>query len=99
MKPPRVRKTPEAQQLPPLKDGDRMTQEEFHRRYEAYPEHVKIELVGGVVYVATPMKRPHGVTSPALCLVLGVYQAQTPGVELAGDMTAILGEKSEPQPD
>jgi Uma2 family endonuclease len=95
MKPPRVQPA----SLPPLKDGDRMTQEEFHRRYEASPEGVKIELVGGVVYVASPMKRPHGVSSPELSGVLFVYKAATPGVELAGDMTTILGEKSEPQPD
>src|SRR5262249_24956098 len=96
MKPPRTRpSTP----LPPLNDGDRMSQEEFHRRYEAYPEDVKIELIGGVVYVASPMKRPHGVSSPELCAVLVVYKASTPGVEVAGDMTAILGDSSEPQPD
>jgi hypothetical protein len=28
-------------QVPPLFNGDRMNQAEFHRRYEAYPEDVK----------------------------------------------------------
>src|SRR5262245_17711795 len=96
MKPPRTRPI---ETLPPLKHGDHMTQPEFHSRYEAYPEDVKIELVGGIVHVASPMKRPHGVSTPELATAFGIYKASTPGVEVGGDMTAILGEKSEPQPD
>jgi Uma2 family endonuclease len=34
-----------------------------------------------------------------LNLVLGIYQARTPGVEAAAHITVILGERSEPQPD
>ncbi len=30
-------------ELPPLRNGDRLTQPEFHGRYEAYPEDVKFE--------------------------------------------------------
>jgi Uma2 family endonuclease len=97
MKPPRTRETTPA--VPLLRDGDRLSQPEFHRRYEAYPEGVKIELIGGIVHVASPMKRPHGVTAPRLSAVLIQYEVSTPGVEVAGDMTTILGEKSEPQPD
>jgi hypothetical protein len=85
--------------VPPLHNGDRLTQEEFHRRYEAYPEDVKFELVGGIVYMASPLRRPHGTSSPKLSLVLSLYEAATPGTEVADNMTAILGEKSEPQPD
>jgi hypothetical protein len=95
MKPSRTRPTP----LPPLHNGDHMSQPEFHRRYEAYPEDVKFELIGGVVYMASPLKRPHGTYHPELSLVLTLYKASTPGVEVADNMTAILGEESEPQPD
>jgi Uma2 family endonuclease len=95
MKPPRVQ--PAA--LPPLKDGDRMTQEEFHRRYEAYPGGVKIELVGGVVHVASPLRGPHGESSVELACVLVLYKAATPGVTAGDGLTVILGEESEPQPD
>ena len=35
--------------LPVLESGDRLTQPEFHRRYEAYPDDVKIELDQGDV--------------------------------------------------
>jgi Uma2 family endonuclease len=76
-----------------------MSQAEFHRRYEAYPEDVKFELIGGVVHMASPLKRRHGTYHPELSLVLTHYKAGTPGVEVADNMTAILGEKSEPQPD
>src|ERR1041385_7877050 len=85
--------------LPPLQPGERLTQSEFHRRYEAYPEDVKFELIGGIVYMASPLKRPHGTYHPKVSLVLALYEASTPGVELADNMTSILGEKSEPQPD
>src|SRR3954470_8124277 len=96
MKPLRVQPTTP---LPELKDGDRLTQAEFHRRYEAYPEHVKIELIGGVVHVASPMRGPHGLYSFELSIALGNYKAATPGVEGAEGITTILGEKSEPMPD
>src|SRR5215471_6032963 len=85
--------------LPPLHNGDHLTQAEFHRRYQAYPEDVKFELVGGTVYTASPLKRQHGTYHFELALALGLYKAGTPGVEGADNMTAILGQKSEPQPD
>jgi hypothetical protein len=76
-----------------------MTQAEFHRRYETYPEDVKFELIGGVVYMAASPKREHGTYHPQVSLVLTLYQAGTLGVEVANNMTTILGEESEPQPD
>jgi Uma2 family endonuclease len=84
---------------PLLCNGDRMKQPEFHFRYEAYPEDVKFELVGGTVYMASPLRRPHGVYHTELGLVLGFYRAETPGVEAVDNATLILGEDSEPQPD
>jgi Putative restriction endonuclease len=83
----------------PLHNGDHMKQPEFHRRYKAYAEDVRFELIGGVVYMASPLKRKHGVYHPEVTLVLSLYKAGTPGVEVADNMTAILGEESEPQPD
>ena len=85
--------------LPLLCNGDRMKQPEFHKRYAAYPEDVKFELVGGVVYMTSPLRRPHGVCHPELSLALALYKADTPGVELSDNATVILGEESEPQPD
>ena len=85
--------------IPPLYNGDRLTQPEFHRRYEAMPEDVKAELIGGVVYMSSPLRRPHGTHHPELSMVLTVYKAFTPGVEVGDNLTALLGGAREPQPD
>jgi hypothetical protein len=84
---------------PPLYNGDRLTQREFHRRYEAYPKDVKFELIGGTVYMASPLGRQHGIYHPELSVVFLLYKAATPGVELLDNATTILGDESEPQPD
>jgi len=82
-----------------LYNGDRMTQPEFHRRYQAYPEDVKFELVEGIVYMASPLRRAHGKYHAQLTMLFGLYELRTPGVEVLDNVTTILGEESEPQPD
>ena len=37
---------------PPLEQGDRLTRDEFERRYDAMPNLKKAELIEGVVYMA-----------------------------------------------
>jgi Uma2 family endonuclease len=94
------RTTKAANNVPLLVNGDRMKQPEFHRRYKAYPKKgVVFELIGGIVYTASPLRYPHGRFDNKLGLVFGLYEAATPGVEAAGNATVILGEESEPQPD
>jgi Uma2 family endonuclease len=44
---------------PMLESGDRLTRDEFERRYEATPEKFKAELIEGVVYVASPVSLGH----------------------------------------
>jgi Uma2 family endonuclease len=83
----------------PLHNGDRLTQSEFHKRYEAYPEDVKFELIQGTVYMASPLRRDHARRHVQLTAILEHYESQTPGVELLDNATTILGEESEPQPD
>jgi Uma2 family endonuclease len=85
--------------LPLLVNGERMNQAEFHRRYEAYPDDVRFELIGGVVYMASPLRWLHGNYHPKLAYALEHYAAATPGVELGDNTTTILDEESEPQPD
>src|SRR5262249_36515622 len=85
--------------IPPLRHGDRLTQAEFHRRYQASPPHVKAELIGGIVYMASPVGRQHGYYSADLLILLGLYQWATSGLELLNASTTILGEASEPEPD
>jgi len=76
-----------------------MNQPEFHRRYADYPEDVKFELIGGIVYMASPLRRAHGLWHVQLSALLDRYAARTPGVELLDNTTTILGDESEPQPD
>jgi len=85
--------------VPTLHSGDRLTQAEFHRRYLATPKHFKAELIGGVVYVASPAHWLHGAYDTKLGLVLGLYNAATPGTEAGHNVTAILDDEREPQPD
>jgi Uma2 family endonuclease len=85
--------------LPPLENGDRLDQPTFHARYEAMPEHVRAELIGGIVYMSSPLKRPHGRYSVRVIRWLAEYEEATPGTEVLDNATNILGPESEPQPD
>lgn len=86
--------------LPPLESGDRLTRQEFERRYHAMPHIKKAELIEGVVYVASPVRaRSHGQPHAAIVGWLMVYKAATPGVSLADNATVRLDTDNEPQPD
>jgi Uma2 family endonuclease len=82
-----------------LSSGDEMTREEFHRLYERAPEDFKAELIGGIVYVASPLRASHGEPHLLLSAPLAAYQAKTLGVQAADNTTVILGEDCEVQPD
>jgi len=82
-----------------LHNGDRLPQAEFHRRYLQYPEDVCIELLGGIVYMASPTCLQHGCYQAELSALFVLYKAGTPGVEATGDATVILNEANETQPD
>lgn len=86
--------------IPPLESGDRLTRTEFERRYEAQSEIKKAELIEGVVYVASPVRvRRHGAPHSNIIGWLSVYQAATPGVNVADNVTLRLDLDNEPQPD
>jgi len=92
-----VEEAPES--IPPLEAGDYLDQKTFHERYEAMPPNIKAELIGGVVYMPSPLKPPHGGMHFFVNTWLGGYVLATPGVEGYDNTTAILSSKSEPQPD
>lgn len=94
------RTLPTQKALELLVNGERMKQPEFHRRYEAYDEDEKWELVGGIVYKAPSMlSLSHSNYDGKIGYVLETYCLATPGTETLHNATAILGEESEPQPD
>src|ERR687886_253158 len=86
--------------VPPLENGDRLTRDEFERRYEAMPHLKKAELIEGVVYVPSPVRhRHHGAPHALMIGWLVQYAAGTPGVEEGDNSTVRLDLDNEPQPD
>jgi hypothetical protein len=85
--------------LPPLVAGQSLDQATFHARYEAMPPETWAELVGGIVYMPSPLRYEHGTRDVPVSYWLGHYQRFTKGVESARNATTILGERGEVQPD
>lgn len=84
----------------PLESGDRLTRDEFERRYETRPDIKKAELVEGVVYVASPVRIPqHAEPHGDMVFWLKAYQALYPECRVADNGTVRLDEENEPQPD
>jgi len=90
---------PEPRVLPPLIAGQRLDQPTFHERYEAMPPETRAELVGGVVYMPSPLRDPHGETDKDVSYWLGHYKRFTRGVRSPNNATVKLGPQGEPQPD
>ena len=88
------------EQIPPLEPGDRLTRDEFERRYKAMPQGIKAELLEGVVHMPSPTHfRRHGRPHLHLITWLGHYESGTPGVEAGDNSTTRLDIDSELQPD
>jgi Uma2 family endonuclease len=86
--------------IPPLENGDRLTRDEFMRRYAAMPDLKKAELIEGVVHVPSPVRqRFHGRQHSHLLNWLGHYEAGTPGLESGDNSTLCLDLGGIPQPD
>src|SRR5438128_2513215 len=85
--------------LEPQENGERLDQRTFHARYEAMPEGTRAELINGIVYMMSPLKRPHGRLQSLLNSWLGHYEAQTPGTEATSPQTLILTDEDEVEPD
>ena len=83
--------------LPPLINGDHLDQKTFHERYEAMPD-VRAELIGGIVYMPSPLSTNHGETDFDVTAWLGFYKAMTPGC-LGGSNTTSYILDDCPQPD
>jgi Uma2 family endonuclease len=82
----------------PLAAGDKLCADEFLRRWEAMPHLKRAELIGGIVYMPSPLSRNHGSMDVNLATWLGVYAASTPGCEVGGNATWLMLEDV-PQPD
>jgi hypothetical protein len=86
--------------VPQLEQGDRLTRDEFERRYNAMPNLKKAELIEGVVYMGAAVRvEQHGYQHSLLMVWAGMYQIETGGV-LVGDNSSVrMDLDNEPQPD
>ena len=83
----------------PLIAGETMTRAEFHERYEAMPPGTIFELIGGKVYMASPVSDRHGKKCGLAGGWLAHYAFQTPGVRVSHTGSVFLSDRSEVQPD
>lgn len=83
----------------PLENGDRLTREEFHRRYKEMPENVRAELINGVVYFRTSTTVSHAEANAIVVGLIGLYSINTFGTIFANHVSIMIDEKSESQPD
>jgi Uma2 family endonuclease len=90
----------EREGIPPLRAGDRLTRDEFLRRYEAMPDINKAELIEGVVYMPSPVSAvDHGEPQFDFNGWLFTYRACTPGVVGGDNSTLRLDLDNAAQPD
>ncbi|MBK8037167.1 MAG: Uma2 family endonuclease [Verrucomicrobiaceae bacterium] len=86
--------------VPALEQGDRLSRQEFHRRYESMTNVKKAELIEGVVNMPSPAKlKKHGKPQIAMAGWLVNYAAQHPKTEAADNATVMLDFDNEYQPD
>jgi hypothetical protein len=85
--------------LPPLVAGQRLDQPTFHERYEAMPPGTWAELVGGFVYMPSPLRNDHGDVDQSISYLLGHYKRYTRGVRCSKNATVKLDKAGETQPD
>ena len=83
-----------------MENGDRLTRQEFERRYATRPDIKKAELIEGVVYMSAAVRlTSHGEPHSLVIAWLVTYCASTPGVRTADNATVRLDLDNEPQPD
>jgi len=85
---------------PRLEQGDRLTREEFERRYDAMPNLKKAELIEGVVYMSSPVRHvEHGHPHGLIIFWVVAYWMSTPLTDFSDNATVRLDEINDPQPD
>ena len=83
----------------PLREGDRLTREEFLCRWEAMPDLKWAELIDGVVYMPSPVSNPHRDFQYILTAWTAPYITATPGCEGGLEGTWLMAKDGVPQPD
>ncbi len=91
---------PETRRLPPeLKSGDRLTREEFERRWDLHPEIKRAELIEGEVFVDVSVSSDHGDAHGDVVAWAKTYCATRRGCQVIDNGTVRLPADNDPQPD
>jgi Uma2 family endonuclease len=97
---PTLKGTARSRQIPALRNGQRLSRDEFERRYEAMPELKKAELLEGIVHMPSPARqKQHGGPHFDLIGWMSVYRVHTPGVAGGVSSSIRLDMDNESQPD
>lgn len=81
-----------------LISGDRLTRQEFCRRWDQVPEVKRAELIGGLVCMPVPLGHRHDQFSTHLAAWLWGFSQETPGCESGANATWFMLDDA-PQPD
>ncbi len=90
---------PEIEAPPSFVDGERMTHAEFRRRSESLGDGKYAELIRGIVHMVFGAHFEHGCSDFALSGWLFHYMRVTPGVVGATNISTVLSDDTEVQPD
>ncbi len=82
-----------------LKNGERLSREEFHLRYKAMDENIKAELIKGIVFFQTKVTATHAQSSAKMISWLGFYSIKNLHSSLSNHVTFIINGKNEFQPE
>jgi len=83
---------------PSLETGDNLSRNEFLAIWEQTPDIKFAELIGGIVYMPSPLRKEHARGDRRISGWLCVYEAHTPGCDGGANVTSLIGEDC-PQPD
>ena len=82
----------------PLSTGDKLSREEFLRLWHAHPEIKRAELIGGMVFMPSPLSVTHGDKDFQVAGWMLHYNAHTPGTAGGTNTTTFILDDS-PQPE
>lgn len=74
----------------PFIAGDNLSQEEFLHLYSQMPALKKAELIGGVVFMPSPVSNEHSSADSLLSGLLSYYCAHTPGTDSGNNATLLM---------
>lgn len=82
-----------------LRHGAKLSRSEFHALYEATEPSYRAELIGGVVHEPSQHGWDHGVSNSTLAGLLVLYTSRISGTRIGKNVTVILSDEDEVQPD